>query len=268
MQKRKILVVGPSLSATFMKFLSEDTSNTEVSFDVFAISGSAFLSPDLIVAEGGNLVFKDVFSSGSQHSWNSNIGLQKSVNLSGYSAVFYLDPLFILGGFMREVLFRQLKGICPHFLKGAEGYFKPDEIYSQLGRYRPISTTQWLAIYQEWRVGTINALASMREIDKDIPIFLLPPASPPPRLRAGVYSYYNLKEQLFIGEHLASRFGVKFCLQPREMLDARLATPEELHAPAPDPHHPMPEFYRMLIEKIDFQTLDFRGGFQSNWLQT
>ncbi|PYE91446.1 hypothetical protein C8J35_1513 [Rhizobium sp. PP-F2F-G38] len=265
MQKRKILVIGPSLGATFMKFLTEDTVERPVSFDVFAINGSAFTAPNVIEATDSSLVFNDAFAEGSNHSWYSNIGLTRSVDLAAYSGIFYLDPLFILGGFMREQLFGQQQGICPAFLEGADKYYSNEEISAQIGQYRPISVAQWLAIYENWRIGTVNTLIAIRSISEDIPVILLPPVSPPARQLAAAYSYYNLKEQRLIGRHLSSRFGASFFLQPVETMDSRLATLDHFHAPAPDPHHPQPEFYSVLMERIDFDTISPVSGLKDEF---
>jgi len=253
----RILVIGPSLVAAVMNLLASRPQLANAKFDIFGIHGPAFTTPNLIEASGATLYLKDVDAEGARQSWFSSIPNSREIVISNYDGVLFLDPLFMLGGFMRWRLWQRGEGICLEFLN-------PEVVEGRgqfLKVFRPISSAEWLAIYTDWRQGTMKILQSLRAVAPAIPILLLPPANPPLRLNPGIYPQYNMAEQAFLGAHLEKLFRTRHMLQPKSTLDENFCTLDRFHEPAPDPHHPNVEYYKVLFDEIDFESMSFKEGF-------
>jgi len=255
----RVLVIGPSLVAGVMNLIGPRSQLGNVTFDVFGIHGPAFTNPNLIEASGTKLYLKDVNSEDMRQSWFSSIPNSREIEVSSYGGVLFLDPLFILGGFMRWRLWQQGEGICLEFLN-------PEIVKSgcQLPKsFRPISSAEWLLIYTYWRKGTMKVLQELRSAAPAVPLLLIPPANPPRRLNPGIYPEYNMAEQAFLGAHLEQLFDIKYRLQPKSTLDENFCTLDEFHEPAPDPHHPSVAYYRAIFDDIDFEAMSFKSEFQT-----
>jgi hypothetical protein len=259
---RKVLVVGPSLAAEFMNLMGTRFNVPGIRFTIYSINGRAFTTDKLVDIAGNQLVFLPVTAQGDDHQWLSNNQDLLRVDLTEYHGVLHLDPLFMLGGFMRWQLWNGGCGICYEFLPNA---LRHDA--EQLPKNpRPISSSEWLAIYREARQGTLKTLEAIRHLRPDIPILLIPPANPPQRLNTGIYPQYNMREQMHLGSYLQARFGTSFALQPRSTVDDEFRTFDHLHRPAPDMHHPTHEYYRVVLESIDFQEMKFAGEMRNIWI--
>jgi hypothetical protein len=253
MSKRRVLVIGQSHTAAVMNLIRSGFVSHDVEFVVYGIHGPAFTSEFLIRSEQGMLSFQSVHVDGSEFRWFSNKQEPSLLDISDFSGVLLLDPLFIIGGFMRWQLWMAGKGICIEFLPerlalGADSLPK---------RFKPISSSEWLAVYMDWRKGTVKTLDVIRQLRPDIPIVLLPPAAQPKRLNTGVYPLYNRQEQNFLGEHMSRKYNAKFFLQPDCTMDEKFQTLDDYHEPAPDLHHANASYYRIIFDLIDFQTFSF-----------
>jgi hypothetical protein len=251
--KRKVLVIGPSHIAAVMNLMRSGFKIPDVEFHIYGIHGPAFTDESLLIIEDDLIHFRTVFSESCEHRWFSNMQVSLPLDLKTFSAVFLLDPLFIIGGFMRWSLWVEGKGICLEFL--------PQNLV-QIGErlpkeYKPISSAEWLSIYRTWRTGTIKTFEVIRQLSTDIPILLLPPAAPPKRLGTGLYPFYNRQEQAFLGQHFASQYRANFILQPTWTMDEDLQTLDYYHEPAPDPHHPNINFYQSILQCIDYDDFSF-----------
>ncbi len=254
MANSRVLVIGPSLVAAVMNLMNSRYRLEHVKLDIFGIHGPAFTTSNLIESSGTTLHLKDVNAEGRQQSWFSSIPNCREIEISNYDGVFFLDPLFILGGFMRWRLWQQGEGICLEFLNQ-----EIDERKRELpNSFRPISSAEWLSIYTEWRQGTMKVLQVLRSAAPAMPLILLPPANPPRRLNPGIYPQYNMAEQAFLGTHLEKLFEIKYRLQPKSTLDENLCTLDRFHESAPDPHHPSPDYYREIFDEFDFEAMSFK----------
>ncbi len=225
----------------------------DVDFVIYGIHGSAYTDHALVAADQGMLYFRSVFAEDLTRNWISNRQVELPIDISDFSAVIMLDPLFIIGGFMRWQLWAGGKGICIEFLP-EHSAMSADLIPK---RFRPISSSEWLAIFTGWRRGTIRIFETIRKLHPDIPILLLPPASPPKRFGTGIYPLYNRSEQAFLGAHLHARYNASFILQPPVTMDEHFQTLDEFHEPPPDLHHANIEYYRTIFDLIDFKTFSF-----------
>jgi len=254
----KILVIGASHTGAFRQLLNDGFEIPGYIFDVYGINGAAFTNENLIKSSNNMLELSGVFAEGSHHNWFHSKETS-IINLEEYCGVFLLEPLFIIAGLMRQQLWNNRKGICTEFLSGSEFFFPT----FSLGKFIPITTHQWLEIYKNWRVGSIITMSTIRSINKNIPILILPTPLPPKRLDSAAYAYYNLKEQAFLALYLQNTFNIKFILQPKFTLNIDLTTFDEFHEREPDPHHPTPKYYAELLSKtIDFNSLDFYAEFK------
>lgn len=228
---------------------------SDVEFVVFGIHGPAFTDNNLVTSEQGMMSFQSVHVDGSEYHWFSNTQGQSQLDISAFSGVLLLDPLFTIGGFMRWQLWTAGKGVCIEFL--------PQQIIecgdSLPKNFRPISSAEWLAIYIAWRKGTIKTLSVIRQLSSTIPILLLPPAAQPKRNKTGIYPFYNRQEQRFLAQYLSSKYNTEYFLQPSNTLDENLQTLDEYHEPAPDLHHPNADYYRVILGLIDYTTFSLKS---------
>lgn len=262
MNDKKVLVLGPSLAAEVMNLMGTRFKVPGIKFVIYSINGRAFTSPNLMSATNGQLNFHPVAADGDQFQWLSNNQGLLQIDLTDYHGVIHLDPLFILGGFMRWQLWNGGGGICHEFLP---------RVLHDRADYLPknprfISSSEWLAIYLESRQGTIKTLELIRELRSEIPILLIPPANPPQRLKSGIYPQYNMREQVYLAKYLKTRFGTLFSLQPRSTLDEDFHTIDHYHHPLPDLHHPTHNYYKVIFECIDFSEMTFAGEMSNLWL--
>jgi hypothetical protein len=250
---KKVLVLGPSLAAEVMNLMGTRFKVPGIKFVIYSINGRAFTSSNLMSVTNGQLAFQPVDADGDQLQWLSNNQGLLQVDIADYNGVLHLDPLFMLGGLMRWQLWHGGGGICHEFLTKAAV-----ASWHQLPKdSKPISSSEWLAIYLESRQGTIKTIQLIRQLRNDIPILLIPPANPPQRLKTGFYPQYNMQEQIYMGNYLGACFGTSFALQPQSTLDETFHTFEHYHRPAPDPHHPTHRYYEVVFEGIDFSEMKF-----------